>query len=187
MTRVSFLAISAALIGLVTLGGCDSVQVSPAPISVPEYQKMARPDRNRWPDNRVMQINLTRIGNSELSSKERLDSLALVRNIASDDGSFLTDADMADMATLLRDPKCPPELNKNMLLFLLELKYHDLAAHATAVMQDPKSDPELRKAVVDYWGEGSESGLQMLASVVQSWARTTNPSEADESSFRKAV
>ncbi len=187
MIRVSFVAISAALIGLVVLGGCDSVQVGPAPITVPEYEKMARPDRNRWPDNRIMQINLTRISNSELFPKERLDSLALVRKIASDDGSFLTDADMADMATLLRDPKCPSELNKNMLLFLLELKYPDLAAHATAVMQNPKSDPELRKAVVDYWGEGSEGELQMLTSIVQSWAKVTSPSEEDENSFRKAV
>ncbi|MBN1554485.1 MAG: hypothetical protein JXA11_07050 [Phycisphaerae bacterium] len=175
----------AVLAGAMFLVGCDEGQVGPAPITVSEYQQMGRADRTRWPDNRIVQMNLTRVSNAELTSEQRSESLKLVRLISNEQPGILSEADLADLATLLRNSKTPKPLHRDVLLFLLKENYPDLSTFITGKMSDRQSDPEMHAAVMAYLGNNAPP--QMLSGVVRSWAKETEITGPNETNFRKAV
>lgn len=183
--RCTLRAALAAGLAMMILVGCEEQQVGPAPISVPEYQKMTGPDRTRWPDNRIVQMNLTRVGNAELPPEQRIESLRLVRHISNQQPGILAEADLADLATLLHDAKTPKPLHREVLLFLLKQKYPDLSAFVTGQMTDRQSDPEMHDAVMAYLGENAPP--QMLSGVVRSWAKESSVTGPEEENYRKAV
>jgi hypothetical protein len=182
MNRLAGIISIVVLTAWFVLAGCTEQGVGPVPISVQEYKTMGRADRNRWPRERVLQINLTRVHDPELPLKERMDSMALVEHIGTNNRT-----DLEDLATLLRNPRTPKELNKAVLLFLLKQNYSDLAAFTTQIIQDPNADPELKQAVLDWLKAPEHSAPQMLAGVVRSWARDPEGTEQSEEGYRQAV
>lgn len=181
---VRFVIFSAASLTLLP-AGCDEGQVGPAPITVPEYKQMARADRTRWPDNRIVQLNLTRVSNAELTPEQRIESLRLVRHLSNEQPGILSEADLADLATVLHNPKTPKPLHRDVLLFLLKENYPDLSPFITGNMSDRQSDPELHEAIMAYLG--SNAPPQMLSSLVRSWAKEKAATGPNEESCRKAV
>lgn len=180
-----FILACVALVIALGLAGCDEVLVGPAPIDVPEYKQMGQGDRLRWPDNRIVQMNLTRVGNAELTSDQRVESLKLVRVISNEQPGILSEADLADLATILRSPNSPKTLYRQVLLFLLKENYPDLSAFITGKMHDAKSDPQLHAAVMAYLGGNAPP--QMLSGVVRAWSREETISGPNEANYRKAV
>ncbi len=171
---------AAGLFGLVFLIGCEPDQLSPAPKSLAEYDRMGKADRRRYPDNFVVQYNLARVHNTELSVADRTASLAVVDKLGVDDETSL-----ADLATLLRDPKCPPDLSKQVLRLLLKQNYSDLAAHVLPLLSELKNDPQLRDVVVNWMKNNAPP--QMLAGLVRTWAAEPNLKSSSEQGYRDAV
>ncbi len=177
--------VSLVLSAAVFAGCAGEEHAGPAPINVPEYRQMDRANRRtRWPDNRIVQMNLTRVGNEELPSDKRMASLQLVAHIAHQQPGILSDADLADMSTLLRDPDCPKDLRRRMLIFLLNQNAPDLSPLIAGQM-DAQSDPELSQAVMKYLGENAPP--QMLSGIVRSWAREETITGPNETHYRQAV
>ncbi|MBN1943721.1 MAG: hypothetical protein JW849_10555 [Phycisphaerae bacterium] len=183
--RIRRFVVLLAIAGALLPGGCDEGQVGPAPITVPEYKQMGGADRTRWPDNRIVQMNLTRVGNAELTGEQRIESLRLVKHLSNQQPGILSEADLADLSTLLREPKTPKQLHRDVLLFLLKENYPDLSPFITGQMGDQAGDPELHAAVMAYLGGNAPP--QMLSGVVRSWAREREITGPNEANFRKAV
>lgn len=166
--------------GLSFLAGCEPTQLHPAPKDLSEYGRMGKADRRRYPDNFVVQYNLARVHNSELSTPQRRASLEVVDKLGTDDETSL-----ADLATLLRDPKCPTDLSKQVLRFLLRQNYSDLAAHVLPLMRELKNDPQLRSVVVRWMKNNAPP--QMLAGLVRTWVAEANTKSPGEQGYRDAV
>ncbi len=170
------------LVSLVCVIGCESIQPNPAPKNLTDYSRMGKVDRKRYSDTFVVQYNLARIHNDELPTAQRLDSLKLVAKLGTGDQTALS-----DLATLLRDQKCPAELSKQVLRFLLTQNQGDLAAYVIPLLPELQKDPKLRKTVLEWMKKNSVP--QMLADLVQTWAYEQNVDDKSsaEKGYRDAV
>ncbi len=168
------------LAAVVVLVGCEDEKAGPAPINVAEYSRMGRADRLRYPPHHLVQYNLTRVLNDELTLDERTQSLALVAKIGTEDETVLD-----ELATLLRDAKAPEKLKHQVLRYLLKQNYRDLAAYLIPLMKKLRSDSELRRLVLEYIK--NHPNTQMLAGIVRTWAEETQTSGPGEQSYRDAI
>ncbi len=174
------------LLGLMLLSGCaPEGPAGPAPINVTEYKKMGPRDRTRHSDSVIVQLNLARTHNPELTVAHRLQSLELVKQITRQDYSLLDENSLSDLATLLRDTKTPTKLKQQVLRFLLLQNYRDLAAYIIPLLEKLKEDPELRTLVLNYLKNNPNS--QMLAGIVRTWAAEGEITGTGEQSYRKAI
>ena len=182
MTNKILLTIIVGMMGLSCLlvPGCEPVQLSPAPKNLAEYSQMGRADRQRYSNETVLQFNLARVYDPELAVKERLASLAVVDKLGLEDENAL-----ADLATLLRDPKCPTKLGRSVLRFLLKQNYSDLAAYVVPLLGELRDDPKLRDVVVKWMKQNAPP--EMLAGLVRTWSAELNPAGPGEQNYRDTV
>ena len=181
MNRITFkMAVSLTGLACLLLAGCKPVQLSPAPKNLAEYSRMDRRNRQRYPDELVVQFNLARVYDDELPTEERLASLALVDKLGLGDEDAL-----GDLATLMRDPKCPTKLSRAVLRFLLKQNYSDLAAYVLPLLGELQNDPKLRSIVINWMKKNAPP--EMLAGLVRTWSADRNLSGAGEQSYRETV
>jgi len=152
-----------------------------------EYKQMGRADRVRYQPGFLVQYNLTRVHNAELKESQRLDSLKLVEHITKTDSIALEPSSLADLATLLRDEaNTPKALREEVLKFLLEENYPDLASHLIPLIGRLDTlDPTMRSLVLNFLEKNPNS--QMLEHIVRSWAREQDLSPKGEQGYRNVI
>lgn len=166
------------------LTGCAPTEQMTVPKNTQEWESMGAADRLRSPDQVVLQYNLARVHNPELPVEQRVASLKLVSRI--DENSHLMDeTSYANLANLVRDGKCPPELQKEALRFLFASNYRDLGSFATEIIQNPNSDPEMRRLAMEWVRQNPVRNV--LAGIVRSWDGETDLTDTEEQSYRDTV
>lgn len=180
------LVLFAVLAGVLT-SCAPEAPVVPAPIRIAEYKEMGRADRVRYQPGYLMQYNLTRVHNAELKESQRLDSLKLVEHIVKTDSIAMDSSSLADLATLLRDEaNTPKALRQEVLKFLLEENYPDLASHLIPLIGRLDSlDPTMRSLVLNFLEKNPND--QMLEHIVRSWAREKDLSADGEQGYRNVI
>lgn len=179
-------AMTAVLVGAwLLLPGCDQAQPAATPKNLIEYREQeGTPDRLRPPDHRVIRYNFVRVQNDNLTEEERVESLKLAQHLVRKTGH--SDAtSMNELASLLRDPQCPPELHRATLIFLLEQKHPGLGPYVIELGPKLEEDPEIRQLVLDYLGNTPVP--QMLSSLVKAWAQEPQTTGPAEENYRQYV
>jgi len=161
------------------LAGC-APQRSSIPTSISEYGRMGRTDRERFPRRTIVDYNLQRAMNPDISPLERVESLRLVLQLQPNDPQS-----EYQMATILGDPSSVPQLRKMALEYLLARDHPGLAEYVVRLLPQLKTDSPLRDRIIDWLIKHPQPSV--LAEVVKLWAAEPSTTGPNEPRFRRMV
>lgn len=165
-------------IAILIAAGC-SQPVQTAPVTVAEYDAVQKSDPQKYSQQVLLLQNLSRVLDPDLQAASRVASFELVVKLGGDDPKV-----RADLASVLTQPRTPPEVHQAVLSFLLKNDYPDLARYVVAAMTNLTKYSTLHQSILDWLTKHPTPVV--LSELVKLWAGE-NPSGPNEARYREAV
>jgi hypothetical protein len=166
---------------IVSLLAAGCVAPAPSiPANMPSYDLLQRSDPQAYTQHVILLHNLQRMMDQDLTPADRAASLELVVFLGGDDAGI-----RSQLATMLQDPKTPPEVTRGALNFLLRKDYPDMAGYVVQAMPSLQNDPVLHGSVLEWLSRHPTP--EVLAQVVAMWASEPSVAGPSEERYRQAV
>ncbi len=179
VARVRWISLCCLLSPLMPAGGCVQTIGRP-PRNTTEYREHQRIGQRQYPKYVILQHNLQRTLDGQLSPQERVESLRLADHLGGEEPAV-----RSSIGSVLAEPSTPPELRHAALTFLMNRDTPDLAGHIMRAWPALSSNRELRQAALDWLSR--HRSPRVLGEVVKLWARDPMTSRQNEQRFRLVV
>lgn len=150
------------------------------PSSLDQYSQMRTTNPEAYPRKTIRMKNLQRVLDSDLSSRQRMDSFGLLVYLGAEDSTSL-----ARLSSVLDDPASPDELRKAVLSFLIKQNYPGLARYVVPSLARADEDPALRDSILQWLSRNPSPGV--LAEIIKLWAAEPSPVSMNEPRYRHIV
>ncbi|MFA6133757.1 MAG: hypothetical protein WC869_07050 [Phycisphaerae bacterium] len=173
--------LAAALAGLLALGAGCAGNLSGPPCTVDQYdQARAAGGRANYPRQTILLYNLQRVTDSDLELQPRINSLNLVARLGGDEPVVLE-----QLASVLSNPSNPPDLQREVLEFLLRKNYPELTQYVIKVLPHVKANGPMRDVLMEWLTR--HPTVAVLSEVVHVWGDAQPANAADEAYFQQIV
>jgi hypothetical protein len=164
------------------VGGCtpDCGCACP-PVSVHDYEQMEKLTPECFSPGVIIMHNIQRLLDKDLAVPARVESLALLDRLCDKEEDYLS-----QIASVLDQPSCPPQVTKATLELLLKRDYAGLASYAVRGL--PSVGPEnasFQQALMDWFDRHGDPAI--LAEVLRAWAAEPKADGPLEDRYRQLV
>ncbi len=165
---------------VVAVLGCEARQISLPPVTAEQYERSLSDISADYPPRTVVLHNLRRVLDTNLSEQERVESLALVKQLDQDDPTV-----RAQLSGILTDESNGEKLRLAVLEMMLGKNDPALSEYAVRILPGLKADSPVREKILTWLGRNQTPGV--LAQTVRLWAKEQSPTGMEEPRFRQAI